>query len=162
MLKIFVMAIIFSVEIFTSVVLAKPRVTVVETGASDWSRLAAEFVEQYLFDSGKFTLIMNDEELADFKKNFPEYASVKSPGADYIVISRLDVEPAGRADKFKITHRVDFERNGVVIWSGEADKNFSAKKAAPKDWSDAVYKLTDKVAKKFFKAIDSGKIVLKE
>ena len=162
MLKIFVMAVIFSVEIFTSVVFAKPSVMVLETGASEFSELAAEFVEQNLFDSGKFDLVMNNAELEDFRKKFPEYADVELPGANYIVISRLEIETAGRADKFKITHRVDFMKGNAVLWSGEADKKFSAKKAEQKDWHDAVFKLTDKVMKKFFKAVNSGKIVLKE
>lgn len=162
MLKIFVLAVIFSVEIFSSVVFAKPRVMVMETGASDFSKLAAEFVEQDLSNSGRFTLVMSSEELEEFKKIFPEYVNVKSVDANYIVISQLDVEPAGRADKFKITHRVDFVQDNVVLWSGEADKKISAKKAELKDWREAVYRLTGKVMKKFFKAVDSGKIVLKE
>ena len=162
MLKIFVMAVIFSVEIFTSVVSAKPSVMVLETGASEFSELAAEFVEQNLFESGKFDLVMNNAELEDFRKKFPEYADVELPGANYIVISRLEIETAGRADKFKITHRVDFMEGNAVLWSGAAAKNFNLNKMTPVERHNALYKLTGKVMKKFFKAVDSGKIVLKE
>lgn len=162
MLKILVVAVIFSVEIFSSVAFAKPRVTVVEAGASEFSELAAEFVQEKLSGSDKFDLILNDAELEEFRKNFPEYAELKPLFANYIVVSQLEIEPAGRADKFKITHRVDLIQDSAVIWSGEADKNFSAKKAEEKDWWEAIYKLTGKVMNKFFKAIDSGKIVLKE
>lgn len=156
MLKIFIMAVIFSVEIFTSVVLAKPRVMVLEgekqNVAAEWSELASEFVEENLFSSGKFDLIMSDKELADFKKKFPEYAGIKMLGADYVVISRLAIK------KFKLIQRVDLVEDSVVIWSGEASKNFSA----TDDWRSVVRRLSDKVMKKFFKALDSGKILLKE
>ena len=162
MLKIFVMAVIFSVEIFTSVVFAKPRVMVVENGASEFSETAAIFVQQSLFDSGKFILIENEAELEEFRKNFPEYADIKPLSANYIVVSRLDVEPAGRAEKFKITHRVDFMEGNTVLWSGAAAKNFNLNKMTPAERHNALYKLTGKVMKKFFKAVDSGKIVLKE
>lgn len=162
MLKILVVAIIFSVEIFSSVAFAQPRVMVVAAGASEFSELAAEFVQEKLSGSDKFNLILNNEEFDEFRKNFPEYAELKPLVANYIVVSQLEIEPAGRADKFKITHRVDFVQDSAVIWSGEADKKFSAKKATEKNWRDAVYRLTGKVMKKFFRAIDSGKIVLKE
>lgn len=166
MLKIFVMAIVFSVEILSSIVLAKPRVTVLEMDvqqniedATKLSDLASDLVDESLFNSGKFVVLVPYKYFDDLKEENPEYRN-KILDADYIVISQLIIEPVSK--KHKITHHIDFVQDDIVIWSDEVSRKVNLNKLNRNEKYNVVHKLTNKVMKKFFKSIDSGKIILKE
>lgn len=164
MLRIFVMAVIFIVEIFSSVVFAKLRIAVLPTenqqnalpasfNAGEYKR-AAEYVIESLFDSGKFLI---------FDLEAAEINNVEMPELDYLVANQLNFEPTSRANKFKIVQRIDFVKDNTVIWSSEASKTIKLQKADMRErlnLENVIIKLTDKNVARLIKDIDSGALIL--
>lgn len=170
MLRIFIMAMIFSVGIFSSSAFAQPTISVFEiktpqalTGA-DFETAAAENFMFHLMNTGKFKVYESEalqKEMNELLEELGYKASVPVE-PEYRAFSQLITVPANRVNrnKLEMRYRVFLVHNNSVIWSAESSKIFSVREVTVEDLIDAVYLLSLKVIQKLVRDIDSEKLVL--